>query len=43
VQIGHIDPKGLPVGGIETARKVRDEKQPSNGLLRRWAESEGKP
>lgn len=43
VQIGLLDPAGLPVAGIETARKVRDERRPSNTLMRRWAESEGKP
>jgi carboxymethylenebutenolidase len=35
VQIGLLDPKGLPVAGIETARKVVDEKLPSNTLLKR--------
>jgi carboxymethylenebutenolidase len=39
VQIGLIDPKGLPVTGIETARKLLDETRPSNTLMRRWAES----
>ena len=39
VQIGPLDPKGLPVAGIETARKLVDEKQPSNTLMKRWAES----
>lgn len=42
VQIGLLKSDGLPVAGIETARKLLDEKLPSNGLMRRWAESEGK-
>ncbi len=41
VQIGKLDPKGLPVAGVETARKLLDETLPSNTLMRRWAESEG--
>lgn len=43
VQIGLLDPKGLPVAGIETARKLVDETLPSNTLMSRWSESEGKP
>lgn len=43
VQIGKLDPKGLPVAGVETARKLVDEKLPSNGLMKKWSESEGKP
>lgn len=43
VQVGLLDPKGLPVAGIETARKVLDKTQPSNALMARWASSEGKP
>jgi len=44
VQIGKLDPKGLPVAGAETARKVMDNTQPSNELLAAaWATSEGKP
>jgi carboxymethylenebutenolidase len=39
VQIGLLDPAGLPVAGAETARKVVDEALPSNTLMRRWAES----
>lgn len=42
VQIGLLDPKGLPVAGVETARKVADETLPSNTLMARWKESEGK-
>jgi carboxymethylenebutenolidase len=42
VQIGLLDPKGLPVAGIETAKKLIDETRPSNTLMRRWAESAAK-
>jgi carboxymethylenebutenolidase len=40
-QLGLIDGKGLPVAGIEAARKVVDETLPSNGLMARWATSAG--
>jgi carboxymethylenebutenolidase len=44
VQIGLLDPKGLPVAGAETARKLIDETLPSNTLMARaWATSEGRP
>jgi carboxymethylenebutenolidase len=43
VQIGKLDPKGLPVAGVETAAKVLDNKLPSNQLMTNWAKSEGKP
>jgi carboxymethylenebutenolidase len=36
VQIGLLDPKGLPVAGIDTARKLQDENLPSNGLISGW-------
>jgi carboxymethylenebutenolidase len=39
VQIGLLDPKGLPVAGAETAAKLRDETRPSNTLMQRWADS----
>jgi carboxymethylenebutenolidase len=39
VQIGLLDPKGLPVAGIETAKKLVDETLPSNLLMSRWANS----
>jgi len=39
VQIGLLDPATLPVAGAETARKLIDETLPSNGLMKRWAES----
>jgi carboxymethylenebutenolidase len=42
VQIGLLDPKLLPAAGIETAKKLLDEKLPSNTLMKRWAESAGK-
>jgi carboxymethylenebutenolidase len=43
VQIGKLDPTGLPVAGVETALKVVDKTQPSNALMTRWAASAGKP
>ena len=42
VQIGLLDPKGLPVAGIETANKLVDENLPSNTLMKKWADSEDK-
>ena len=42
VQIGALKAEGLPVAGIETAKKLVDEKQPSNTLMKRWGESKGK-
>ena len=41
-QIGLIDKSNLPVAGVESAKKLIDEKLPSNTLMKRWAESEGK-
>lgn len=44
VQVGLLDPAGLPVAGVETARKVTDNSLPSNRLMgATWAASEGKP
>ena len=44
VQIGKLDPSGLPVAGVETAKKLVDESLPSNELMAAaWATSEGKP
>jgi carboxymethylenebutenolidase len=43
VQIGKLDVDGLPVAGIETARKVADKTEPSNTLMNRWSTSQGKP
>jgi carboxymethylenebutenolidase len=37
VQLGLLDPAGLPVAGAETARKVLDHRLPSNELIRRAA------
>lgn len=42
-QIGAIDPAGLPIAGVETARKLVDETLPSNTLMPNWAGSQGKP
>jgi carboxymethylenebutenolidase len=42
VQIGLLDPKGLPVAGIDAARKILDPSLPSNAMMQRWRESEGK-
>ncbi|MGJ7544142.1 dienelactone hydrolase family protein [Variovorax sp. LT1R16] len=39
VQIGKLDPTGLPVAGVETARKLLDENLPSNTLMANWAHS----
>jgi carboxymethylenebutenolidase len=35
VQIGLLDPKGLPVTGAEQAHKVIDKTLPSNALMQR--------
>src|SRR3982751_2274357 len=35
VKLGLLDPNTLPVGGIETARKVLDNSLPSNALMQR--------
>lgn len=43
VQIGVLDPTGLPVAGIQTAKKMIDETLPSNTLMRNWASSADKP
>jgi carboxymethylenebutenolidase len=43
VQVGLLDARGLPVAGAETAHKVVDKSLPSNRLMERWRESEGKP
>jgi carboxymethylenebutenolidase len=43
VQLGLLDPRGLPIAGVETAHKVADKSLPSNRLMKRWSESEGKP
>ena len=38
VQIGLLDPDGLPVAGVESARKVLDPAIPANALIRRARE-----
>ncbi len=44
VQIGKLDPEGLPVAGSATAKKLIDETRPSNELMAGlWEKSEGKP
>jgi len=43
VQVGLLDPVGLPVAGIDTARKVVNNTLPSNAMMRRWSESADKP
>ena len=43
VQVGLLGPKGLPVAGVETARKVANNALPSNALMTRWPSSAGKP
>jgi carboxymethylenebutenolidase len=43
VQIGVLDPTGLPVAGIQSAKKMVDETLPTNTLMPSWASSEGKP
>jgi carboxymethylenebutenolidase len=41
-QIGLIDKNSLPVAGAESGKKLLDETQPSNTLMKRWAESANK-
>jgi carboxymethylenebutenolidase len=44
VQVGKLDPTGLPIAGIENARKVLDRTLPSNRLMaQEWQGSKGKP
>jgi carboxymethylenebutenolidase len=43
VQIDVLDPKRLPVAGIQTAKKMIDETLPTNTSMRNWESSEGKP
>ncbi|MBB3257179.1 carboxymethylenebutenolidase [Paraburkholderia bannensis] len=42
VQIGVLDQTGLPIAGIQTAKKMVDERLPSNTLMTNWTSSEGK-
>jgi carboxymethylenebutenolidase len=39
VQVGLLDPKLLPVAGIEASRKLLDETLPSNALMPAWETS----
>lgn len=41
VQIGLLDPTGLPVSGAAAARKVLDPRLPSNELMAKWPDSAG--
>jgi carboxymethylenebutenolidase len=43
VQVGLLDPAGLPVAGVAQARKALDKTLPSNALMPNWASSAGKP
>lgn len=43
VQVGVLDPAGLPVAGVDTARKIADKSLPSNALMRNWTGSATKP
>ncbi|SAK42932.1 dienelactone hydrolase family protein [Caballeronia ptereochthonis] len=43
VQIGVLNPEGLPVAGRQTAKKLIDETLPSNELMPNWATSEDEP
>lgn len=43
VQIGLLDPTGLPVAGVVTTQKLLDESLPSNTLMPSWASSANKP
>ncbi|WP_339530077.1 MULTISPECIES: dienelactone hydrolase family protein [unclassified Pseudomonas] len=40
VQVGLLDPTGLPVAGVITAQKLLDEALPSNTLMNNWKNSE---
>lgn len=42
VQLGLLNPTGLPVAGVETAHKLLDETIASNTLMPSWSSSEGK-
>jgi carboxymethylenebutenolidase len=44
VQIGKLDPAGLPIAGVEVAQKAMDRRLPSNQLMaQEWHGSQGKP
>lgn len=40
VQIGLLNPEGLPIAGVITAQKLLDESLPSNTLMDNWKNSE---
>ncbi|MGY4494676.1 dienelactone hydrolase family protein [Pseudomonas sp. TE3610] len=40
VQVGLLNPEGLPVAGVITAQKLLDETLPSNTLMANWKNSE---
>ncbi|EGH28916.1 dienelactone hydrolase [Pseudomonas syringae pv. japonica str. M301072] len=40
VQVGLLNPQGLPVAGVITAQKLLDETLPSNTLMDNWRNSE---
>jgi carboxymethylenebutenolidase len=40
-QLGVLDPKGLPIAGIESAKKARGEAIPSNAMMPTWRNSAG--
>ena len=42
VQLGVLDPAGLPVAGVETARKLKGEAVPSNRMMAGWNFKGGK-
>jgi carboxymethylenebutenolidase len=39
VQVGLLDPAGLPVAGVESAKKVLDPSLPANVMMKRWEQS----
>jgi carboxymethylenebutenolidase len=41
-QLGLLDASGLPIAGIEAAKKARGEPVPSNAMMPTWKNSEGK-
>jgi len=43
VQIGLLDPAGLPVSGREQAQKLLDPSRPSNDMMPGWARSDSHP
>lgn len=43
IQIGLLDPTGLPVTGSEQAKKLVDKTLPSNELMTRWERTSGQP